>query len=285
MSGPPREWRFFGDPPEPPAGDDDPGRGQAVVTPIDDLETLEAAASSSSAMRPGNTRRNPGGRSNLLAELAAQLRLTSGVALAVCGVAVVVLAVTFAVVAFGTTGSRAGAVVIADRTGTGRPPSAPTAASAAEPIGGSIVDVEGAVVAPGLRTVAAGSRVGDAIAAAGGYSSSVDLAASALALNLAAPLTDGDKIRVPSLADRINPVLASPRPDGGSSTGSGALIDLNHADEAALESLPGIGPATAAKIIAARATRPFASLEDAQSRKVLSASVVGQIRALATVTP
>ena len=61
-----------------------------------------------------------------------------------------------------------------------------------------VVDVEGAVVRPGVHALPAGSRVGDAISAAGGYSTQVDIAAAAEALNLAEPISDGDKIHVPA---------------------------------------------------------------------------------------
>jgi competence protein ComEA len=148
-----------------------------------------------------------------------------------------------------------------------------------------VVDVEGAVVLPGLLHVPAGSRIGDVIVAAGGYSSAVDLDAAAAQLNLAAAIGDGDKVHVPSLAERAAIAQRSPASDGGSAAAAGGLVDLNHADQAALESLPGIGPVTATKIITARSSQPFASLDDAATRKVLSASVVEQIRTLATVTP
>jgi competence protein ComEA len=92
-------------------------------------------------------------------------------------------------------------------------------------------------------------------------------------------------VHVPSLAERVALAAASPVVDAGSAAGAGALIDLNHADQAALESLPGIGPVTATKIITTRSSQPFASLDDAATRKVLSASVVEQIRPLVTVTP
>ena len=56
------------------------------------------------------------------------------------------------------------------------------------------VDVEGAVAEPGIRELPAGSRVADAIAAAGGYGTDADLEAAATAINLAQPLTDGEQV-------------------------------------------------------------------------------------------
>jgi competence protein ComEA len=139
-----------------------------------------------------------------------------------------------------------------------------------------IVDVEGAVLEPGVHSVPAGSRVADAIQAAGGYSTEVDIAAAAAALNLAELLTDGQKIHVPARGE------VAPIPGAATSGPVGGLIDINHASQGELESLPGIGPVTAAKIIAAR---PFATIDELDSRDVVGPSVMEQIRDLITVTP
>lgn len=219
-------------------------------------------------------------------------------------ITIVALAVFVTTVAVAGTGHGEGVVIAtkngsvtggqAGRTATAMTPRSPEAGGSPVDVGvtaGSLlVDVEGAVRAPGLHSVAPGSRVGDAITAAGGYAARADLGAAAQLLNLAQLLTDGAKIRVPVLgldggmAIDSGPGHPSAPSDGPSQPGS-ALIDLNHADQAALESLPGIGPVTAAKVIAARATGPFASLEDVVSRKALSTSVMDKIRALVTVSP
>lgn len=141
-----------------------------------------------------------------------------------------------------------------------------------------VVDVEGAVVDPGVHEVPAGSRVADAIAAAGGYSTEVDIAAAAGALNLAQPLTDGEKIHVPARGE----VAAVPDATNAPGNGPAGPIDVNNATQEQLESLPGIGPVTAAKIIAAR---PFATIDELESRDVVGPSVMAQIRDLITVTP
>lgn len=146
----------------------------------------------------------------------------------------------------------------------------PSATSAAE----LVVDVEGAVLEPGIHRLTAGARVGDALAAAGGYAPDADLAASAHELNLAAPLIDGQHIYVPRQGEVST---------GGSGAGSDGLVNLNSADNQALESLPGIGPVTAQKIVAARAERPFASLEELVERGVMNRGQLEQIRELATV--
>jgi competence protein ComEA len=137
-----------------------------------------------------------------------------------------------------------------------------------------VVDVEGAVLEPGIHRLTAGDRVADALAAAGGYAPDADLATSAHQLNLAAPLVDGQHIYVPRHGE-----MAA----GGSGAGGDGLINLNSADTQALESLPGIGPVTARKIVAARAERPFASLEELVERGVMNRGQLEQIRELATV--
>ena len=77
-------------------------------------------------------------------------------------------------------------------------PGASSGASAVAAAVDIIVDVQGAVASPGLHRLPADSRVGDAIAAAGGYSPLVDIAAAATRLNLAERLTDGAKVQVPA---------------------------------------------------------------------------------------
>jgi competence protein ComEA len=139
-----------------------------------------------------------------------------------------------------------------------------------------VVDVEGAVLEPGVHSVPAGSRVADAIQAAGGFSTEVDIAAAAAALNLAEHVTDGQKIQVPARGD------VAPIPGAATNGPGGGPVDINHATQGELESLPGIGPVTAAKIIAAR---PFATIDELDSRDVVGPSVMEQIRDLITVTP
>jgi competence protein ComEA len=156
-------------------------------------------------------------------------------------------------------------------------PSVAALGATAEPV--LIVDVEGAVVDPGVHSVPAGARVADAIAAAGGYSTEVDIAAAASALNLAERLTDGQKLHVPARGEVVTLPAGATRPPTGT---TGGPIDINHATPEQLESLPGIGPVTAAKIIAAR---PYGAIDELDSRDVVGPSVMEEIRDLITVTP
>jgi competence protein ComEA len=161
------------------------------------------------------------------------------------------------------------------------------ARSSASP-GTVLVDVEGAVVSPGLHGVPAGSRVGDAILAAGGYSSLVDIAAAAASLNLAEPLIDGMKVHVPARgkAAPTDPAfIGGEQPAGVLQPGVGALININSATAEQLDTLPGIGPVTAAKIIAAREEAPFAAVDDLLSREVVGPATFEKIRPLVTTGP
>lgn len=158
---------------------------------------------------------------------------------------------------------------------------APLAADGATALAGGsaapsdiVVDIAGAVARPGILRLRDGDRIADAIEAAGGYGPRVDLAATARSLNLAQPLVDGSKVIVPELG--TEPVVAgAPTADG--------LIDLNAADQAALESLPGIGPVTAGKIMAARDEQAFAAVEDLRDRDLVGDAVFEDIRDLVRV--
>ncbi len=152
-------------------------------------------------------------------------------------------------------------------------------AIASEAPAGLVVDVEGAVAEPGIRRLPGGSRIADAIAAAGGYASDADLAASAHGLNLAATLADGDQVYVP----RMGEVAAGGGTGGGGTDGGSGLVNLNTASTDALDALPGIGPATIDKIVAARTEQPFRTLDELVERKVLSASQLAAIRDRITV--
>jgi competence protein ComEA len=151
---------------------------------------------------------------------------------------------------------------------------------------GLVIDVAGAVLRPGIYHLAAGARVADAIAAAGGFGPRVD-ALAAQALNLAAPLTDGLQVRVPSRDDAAGRDPESTGSAGGAASGGraapGGPVDLNTATSSELDALPGIGPVTAGKIVASREERAFAAVEDLQTRKLVGSSTFAKLAGLVTV--
>jgi competence protein ComEA len=148
------------------------------------------------------------------------------------------------------------------------------------PGGDLVVEIVGAVRQPGVYRLAAGSRVGDLLEAGGGFGPRVDTAKAEQELNLAAPLRDGDQIRVPS---RDDPATAPVAPGAGGRSAPASAVDLNHATQAELEALPGIGPATAGKIIAAREEAPFAAVDELRSRGILGEKTFEKLRDLVTV--
>jgi len=138
-----------------------------------------------------------------------------------------------------------------------------------------VVDVSGAVLRPGVYSLPPGSRVADAIAAAGGYSPDVDPRQAESRLNLAAKLVDAQLIVVPRRGDAVGSAgSGDPAPSGP--------LNLNTATAEQLDTLPGVGPATAAKILAAREQKPFATVDELVTRKIVTASVLAKIRGLVT---
>ena len=117
-----------------------------------------------------------------------------------------------------------------------------------------VVDVAGMVRRPGIAVLPAGSRVVDALEAAGGARRGVDLTA----LNLARPVVDGEQILVGvAPAAGVAGTLAAPGPEGST------LVNLNTADQAALDTLPGVGPVTADAILSWRDTNgAFTSVDE-----------------------
>ena len=150
-----------------------------------------------------------------------------------------------------------------------------------------VVDVGGAVARPGVYHLPDGARVADAISAAGGYGARVDAERADRELNLAAVVRDGDQIHVPVRGEAGAAGTGGSGTNGGRSEGgaSGGPVDLNRASAEELDTLPGIGPVTAAKIIAAREEQPFASVDELAARKVVGPATLDKIRALVTVGP
>lgn len=138
------------------------------------------------------------------------------------------------------------------------------------------IDVSGAVKNPGVYQLGTDSRVEDAIRVSGGFASGVNKAFVAKQLNLAAKLNDGAKLYIPFAGETASaPVLGAI-----STVAAGAKINLNSSSQAELESLPGIGAVTAAKIIT---LRPFASPGELLSKKAISKSVYEKVKDLVDI--
>ena len=130
-----------------------------------------------------------------------------------------------------------------------------------------VVHVAGCVAAPGVYELEEGSRVVDAVEAAGGLTAEADVTS----VNLAEPLGDGCKVTIPSLslategevsADAAS-VVSYASATGSMADGAAGLVNLNYANAAELCTLPGVGESTAAEIVRDReANGPFASIED-----------------------
>ena len=144
-----------------------------------------------------------------------------------------------------------------------------------------LVHVVGAVAMPGVVELPSGHRIADAIEAAGGPTGDADLAG----LNLAAPLVDGSQILVGRVGDDppAGPMVTI-GPSGGVGGGSGGPIDLNLATAVDLESLPGVGPATASNILGWReASGPFRTVDDLLSVPGIGPAKLDALRDLVVV--
>jgi len=187
-------------------------------------------------------------------------------------------------VALASSGKDGSAVVVGPAAGSSGPGGscAPGACPGAPEL---VIDVTGAVLRPGVYHLPLGARVGDAIKAAGGYGTRVDAGFAATQLNLAAALTDGQQVRVPS---RDDPATGAANGTGGTggtggNAAAGSRVDLNRATEAELEALPGIGPSTAAKIIASRSATPFKAVQELRDRKLVGQKTFDGLKDLVTV--
>jgi competence protein ComEA len=138
-----------------------------------------------------------------------------------------------------------------------------------------VVDVAGAVQRSGVFRLPAGSRVTDAVRAAGGLGTTAD----ADAVNLAAVLADGQRVYIPRGGE-------APPPEGpvvGSTAPTGP-VNLNTATIDQLDRLPGVGPTTAAAIIAHRQQfGPFGSVDDLSAVKGIGPAKIAALRGLVTV--
>ena len=166
-----------------------------------------------------------------------------------------------------------------DPSATAPPPPNP------EPPARVTVHVAGAVASPGVYELDAGARVGAAIGQAGGVLADADTDA----LNLAAPLPDGSRLFVPFEGEDVPATVAPALPNAGHSAaasgGSGdapaAPVDVNRADRATLQELPGVGPATADAIVTDRELNgPFVTVDDLDRVSGIGPAKIERLRGL-----
>ena len=151
--------------------------------------------------------------------------------------------------------------------------SSPAAASATSRL--LVVDVVGAVRRPGLVRLAEGSRVADAIARAGGLRHGADRAG----VNFAAPVSDGQQVVVPQRGAAVAPGAAGA--GAGSAAASTGPVSLSSATAEQLDTLPGVGPVTAQKIVAYRQQHgAFRSVDELDAISGIGPSRIANLRGL-----
>jgi competence protein ComEA len=155
-------------------------------------------------------------------------------------------------------------------------PAAPSVGEVATTSATVVVSVVGLVARPGLVTLPTGSRIADAVEAAGGLLPEADAAS----INLAALVSDGEQIAV-----GVPGAAAGPAPGAGPAAGvTGARINLNAASAGELDGLPGIGPVLAERIVAYRTAQgPFTSVDQLDDVPGIGPAIATELAELVTV--
>lgn len=223
----------------------------------------------------GRVRLGPGHLTTVAVLAAVGLALTSWWVLRADGTTTVVPAATWTGAESSSAASSAVSAAPVALVTPGAEPATPDGAAGTDPAV-VVVDVAGRVRRPGIATLPVGSRVVDALEAAGGARRGVDLTA----LNLARVLVDGEQVvvGVPPPDGVAAPAVSVP---GASSTAAHApLVDINAAGQAELEQLPGVGPVTAQAILQWRTDHgPFTAVDE-----LLEVSGIGEAT-LAKIAP
>lgn len=187
-------------------------------------------------------------------------------------------------------------IVVPDEVATPDQSDSESVASDEKVVEEVVVSITGAVRVPGVYTLPLGARINELIAEAGGKLTNSDTSN----INLAAKLIDGTTLNVPYTSDRedglvetqfptspayaINQAPGSAAGAQGSTTATtGGLIDLNHASQAQLESLPGIGPKYAQEIIRYRTAQPFRQVDELINVSGIGPKRFETLRGLVTV--
>jgi len=147
--------------------------------------------------------------------------------------------------------------------------------------GGKITaEISGSIINPGVYKLADGSRIDDLLIVAGGFAASADRVWTDKYLNRAAKITDGQKVFIPSVSEQSDD--SSAKNAGGYQTASSSfssdsnsLVNINTADPSELDSLPGIGPVYAQKIIE---HRPYSKTEDLVTSGVVTQTLYEKIK-------
>lgn len=132
-----------------------------------------------------------------------------------------------------------------------------------------LVDVEGAVVHPGVYTLEYDARVDDAIQQAGGYAKNADIQAVARGINRAARLVDGAKLYIPAIGEQV---FAQ---EHTKESGVSRQVNINTASLSELETLSGVGPVTAEKVMT---NRPYLTLEELVEKNVISQNLFTKLQ-------
>lgn len=136
------------------------------------------------------------------------------------------------------------------------------------------VDIEGAIKNPGVYSFNLGARIQDVISAAGGFTDQTDSTWLTKNINLAALVADGEKIYINAIGEEA---AADPEVKSAQTQGK---ININTASSSQLDTLPGVGEKTSAKIID---NRPYKSVNDLLSKKVVGNSTFNKIKDLVSV--
>lgn len=164
-------------------------------------------------------------------------------------------------------------------------PSANAASTSSAPNPDLVVQAAGAVTSPGVYRLSAGARVDDLLRAAGGVADGADLDR----VNLAAPVADGERVWVPKLGEEPPAVVsgkgaAAPPATGGSAEDEVAIVNINTASATELETLPGVGPATADAILTYRdAQGGFSSVDELLEVRGIGEAKLEAVRPLVVV--
>jgi competence protein ComEA len=141
-----------------------------------------------------------------------------------------------------------------------------------------IVYVAGAVTVPGIYSLGSEARVNDALVAAGGAASDANLDV----VNLAAPVHDGERVYVPVVGETVPPAIQLAPPD--EATTPSEPVNINTATAAQLDVLPGVGPTTAAAIVAHRDQHgPFQTIDQLGDVRGIGPAKLDALRGLVTV--